>query len=62
MAIPWLLKWKRHAKLDMNCVYIFWFDIPVGDIHGVEVLDRSRDLVDNFHSFALREGVFRSLL
>ena len=34
----------------------------MGDVHGVQMLKRSRDLVDDFRSFALREGVFRSLL
>ena len=41
---------------------IFWFDISVGDIHGVQVLQRSRDLVNDFRGFALCEGVFCSLL
>ena len=38
------------------------FDISVGNIHRMEVLERSRDFVDDFRSFALRKGVFRSLL
>ena len=56
-------QWKNNASLTFAAVkQVLRFDISVGDIHCVQVLKRSRDLVDDFRSFALREGVFRSLL